>query len=134
MKSAPKSHVIFMSDGEPLSNSDIPSSFKEAHSITDEWNKEKGDYDPKWSFDCNYKLDFDGSLISISSRFYPPTQYYGEGWDGVVHFFFLGKALHNKKFKENTLSELRTVIENYISEFNFLEEIVKKAILEHENL
>lgn len=36
-------------------------------------NDKKEIYDePKWSWDCGFKLDFDGSLLSINSRFYPP--------------------------------------------------------------
>ena len=26
--------------------------------------------DPKWSWDCGFKLDFDGPLVHIESRFY----------------------------------------------------------------
>lgn len=72
---------------------------------------------PRWSFDCNFKLDYDGALLKISSRFYPPTLHYGPNWDGVVHVYLVGKEIDQKKFECTDLDELKIQVEAYVKTF-----------------
>ena len=82
-------------------------------------NEKKDDFDePKWSFDCGFKLDFDGSLLRISSRFYPPHKNSGDWWEGSVSVYFLGKEMLEKEFKENTLDELKDKVESFTNHYS----------------
>ncbi len=69
--------------------------------------------EPQWKFDCGKKLDFDGPLLSISSRFYPPPYNTHEGWQGQVTLFAVEQEICSKEFKCLTLNELRTQVETY---------------------
>jgi len=81
-------------------------------------NKDKEIHDePKWSWDCNFKLDFDGSFLSISSRFYPPILHYGEKWDGTLHVYLLGETIMEKKFECDTLEELQKEVEKFTNHY-----------------
>lgn len=73
--------------------------------------------EPFWSWDCNSKLDFDGPIISFSSRFYPPCEAYGPGWDGNVTVRLMAETIGQQAFKADTLLELRRMVENYKFEF-----------------
>lgn len=74
---------------------------------------------PLWRFDCGFKLDFDGPIFSISSRFYPPTKNYGERWDGKVHLNLFEKEVSIKSFDCETLEELKIKVEEYINQVAF---------------
>lgn len=81
-------------------------------------NKSKEIHDePEWSFDCNFKLDFDGSLLSISSRFYPPHYNKGDWWEGNVKVLFLGQELFKKGFKCDTLDDLKIEVEKFTKNY-----------------
>jgi hypothetical protein len=68
----------------------------------------------RWSFDCGFKLDYDGSILRISSRFYPPKTHYGSTWDGTVSLYLMGKEVKEKKFDCSTLDELKKQVEAYV--------------------
>ena len=81
-------------------------------------NEKKEIYDePKWSWDCNFKLDFDGSLLRVSSRFYPPHKNAGNWWEGNVTVNFLDTELLKKEFKCDTLDELKTEVERFTKHY-----------------
>ena len=81
-------------------------------------NQKKEIFDePKWEWDCNFKLDFDGSLLRISSRFYPPHKNAVNCWEGAVLVNFLGEELLRKEFKCDTLEELRTEVEKFTKHY-----------------
>ena len=81
-------------------------------------NEEKEIYNqPKWRWDCNFKLDFDGSLLSISSRFYPPHKNNGDWWEGNVTVNFLDTELLKKEFKCDTLDELKKEVEKFTKHY-----------------
>lgn len=109
-----------------------PKSYDEADQIELTLNsgESKEDWEgmsPRWSFDCGYKLDYDGPLISVSSRFYPPKTHYGPTWDGTVSIYFLDKTVSEKKFDCKTLDELKTQVDNYIE--NVKDSLEKKILL-----
>jgi len=106
---------MIFNGGEPLP--DCPESFEEADKWADSANKDKDEFhEPKWSFDCGFKLDFDGPIIDISSRFYPPKKHYGDGWDGTIIVIVMGKELTEEKIQANSLEELKNKAEKFIKE------------------
>ena len=82
-------------------------------------NEKKDIYDePKWSWDCGFKLDFDGSLLRVSSRFYPPHKNAGNWWEGHVLILFLDEEIMRKDFKCDTLDELKTEVEKFTKHYS----------------
>lgn len=74
--------------------------------------------EPKWEWDCGFKLDFDGSLLRISSRFYPPHKNAGDWWAGTVSVLFFDDNILEKKFKCNTLDELKDEVEKFVKHYS----------------
>ncbi len=94
-----------------------PSSWKDADEWQNNANEDKDKFqEPIWEFDCGFKLDFDGPLISVSSRFYPPKTHYGDKWDGTVTLCILKKEVCEKKFECSSLDELKNKVEDFIKE------------------
>lgn len=94
-----------------------PEDFDQFHQWIDTANKDKDEYyHPVWSGDCGYKLDFDGPIVSASSRFYPPKTHYGPTWDGTVTIYLYGKEVEKKSFDFPTFDELVKAVETYINE------------------
>ena len=104
---------MIFNGGNPLEG--CPDNFEQADSWADKANEEKTEYEPKWSFDCGFKLDFDGPIVNVSSRFYPPKTHYGPKWDGTVTVSILWKTAIEKKFECETLDELRVEVEKYMN-------------------
>ena len=73
----------------------------------------------KWSWDCGLKLDYDGDVCRISSRFYPPhksSDEYGK-YHGTITVM-IGDAIediHKHELEANTLDELQKLAEDYVS-------------------
>lgn len=105
--------VIIINGGNPLEG--CPKDWDKAREIEEQLNQGKEGDDIKWKFDCGFKLDFDGSLIRISSRFYPPKTHYGTTWDGTVSIFMMDREVAEKKFDCNSLSELKSQVESYVN-------------------
>ena len=94
-------------------------------------NNQKQIYDePKWSFDCGFKLDFDGSLLRVSSRFYPPYRNNGDWWEGCVKINLLDKEILKKEFKCSTLNQLKEEVELFTNQYT---EQVKIALVQISN-
>jgi hypothetical protein len=104
--------TIIFCGGNPIN--DCPTDWKNA----EEWAEKSNDNerDVKWSWDCGFKLDYDGSLVAVESRFYPPKTHYGPTWDGTVNIRVFGKDITKKEFDCTTLAELKTSVEAYIDE------------------
>jgi hypothetical protein len=100
-------------DKQPIKN--MPESWDEAYAMQAEMNEGRDEFsDPLWSWDCNFKLDFDGPLVQVSSRFYPPAQHYGPGWDGTMNLHITDDIVIEKKFECETLEELKKGVEGWI--------------------
>jgi len=123
-------HIIF-NGGDGID--DCPKDWDEAEKIQKEFNKP---YEDKygdiaygsihWRFDCGYKLDFDGGLVRVSSRFYPPKTGYGKGWDGNSTVYLLNKQIVEKEFKCDTLKQLKEQVDLFIKEMvDKIEETLK---------
>ena len=69
---------------------------------------------PKWSFDCGFKLDYDGGLLSVESRFYPPHMNNHDGWEGGVRINLLFDNLIEKTFKTDSLDDLKDQVEDFL--------------------
>ncbi len=106
--------TIILNGGNPLK--DCPKDWEEARTIEAKLNtgKDEDDPQPLWKFDCGFKLDYDGQLIGVCSRFFPPTTHNGPTWDGTVTISFLQKEICSKKFDCDTLEELHTQVEEYM--------------------
>ena len=105
---------IVINGGEPLEG--CPKSWDEAHKWEKQVNGNKEEIlDVVWKYDCGFKLDYDGGLLYISSRFYPPKEHYGETWDGTVTIYLAGNTINKKAFDCKTLEELRKQVEGYVS-------------------
>jgi hypothetical protein len=105
--------VMICNGGNPLEG--CPKDFKEADAWADAANENKNEHsEPKWSFDCGFKLDFDGPILNVSSRFYPPKTHYGPKWDGTVTVFLMGEEVLEKKFECDTLEQLKEEVEVYV--------------------
>lgn len=105
--------TIIINGGNPLPG--CPKSWDDANAWEEKANEDKEEHrEPCWSFDCGFKLDFDGPLLSISSRFYPPTTHGGSTWDGSVTVMLMGKDIEEKKFDCKTLDQLKIEVEQYV--------------------
>lgn len=82
-----------------------------------EANNGKRKEEPKWDWDCNFKLDFDGDLVYIESRFYPPTGHYGKKWDGKLKVYVLGNCVLEKEFECETLEQLKKEVESFTKHY-----------------
>jgi len=106
--------TIIVNGGNPLE--DCPTDWDKAREWIDEANEDK-ETEVKWSFDCGFKLDYDGALLEVASRFYPPKTHSGDTWDGTVTIMLFGHDLIEKKFDCKTLEELKKEVENYVNGF-----------------
>lgn len=110
--------TVIICGGDPLPG--CPESWDEAYAAQAKMNggisKEHDDYGdrPRWRFDCGFKLDFDGPLLDVSSRFYPPKSHYGATWDGGVAIHMFGQDIASKEFDCATLEELHAQVEAYV--------------------
>jgi len=103
--------TIIINGGNPLPG--CPTDWEQAKIIQKHLNKDK--ITPKWEFDCGFKLDCDGPIVEVSSRFYPPTTHGGSTWDGYVHIYFFGEEIEKKKFDCLSLEELQIQVGQYIN-------------------
>ena len=100
---------MIVNGGDPLG--DCPTNWDDANNWIDKANENQDYQCPEWSFDCGFKLDFDGPILSLSSRFYPPKTHYGPMWDGDVTIYLFGEEISRKPFKANTIDELKELLE-----------------------
>jgi hypothetical protein len=95
---------------------------KEMWDAAYKWQEEANEEDSliKWSWDCGLKLDYDGDVCCISSRFYPPhksSAEYGK-YSGTINVM-IGDGdeyIHEHKVEAETLDELKSLAEGYVSE------------------
>ena len=108
-----KNGTIIFNGGNPLKG--CPTDWEEAKLIIQKMNDGKTSNEPQWSFDCGFKLDYDGGLLSIGSRFYPPKTHYGATWDGSVYVYLRNETIEKKIFDCKTLEELKNQVDEYIN-------------------
>lgn len=80
-------------------------------------NSNKTDNEPKWSWDCGFKLDFDGDLLSIESRFYPPHKNSDDIWEGNLRIVLFDSEIMQKEFKNKTLDGLKKEVEIFVKHY-----------------
>jgi hypothetical protein len=108
-----KEFNIIINGGEPLEG--CPTDWDKAKAWEDYANQGREDGDrPSWQWDSGFKLDFDGPLLRVSSRFYPPKTHYGPMWDGDVTVYFIDQKITSKSFKCENLEALKIEVEKYI--------------------
>lgn len=106
--------TIIISGGNALK--DCPTDYDKANEWAEKANENIEYGEPEWSWDCGFKLDYDGGLINVSSRFYPPKTHQGNTWDGNVSISIGGKEIKRTAFDCETLEELKNEVENHIKE------------------
>ena len=103
--------------GEPLK--DCPTDWETAREwqrVVNEKAEEENDR-PKWAWDCGFKLDYDGPIVRISSRFYPPKTHYGAKWDGSVDVYIFDEKVLSKSFECENLEALRLEVESLVTHY-----------------
>lgn len=91
--------------------------WNKAYIMLNQFNEGKnGDYDPVWDFDVSFKLDYDGNIVSVNSRFYPPPKNVSGKWEGNVSILILGKTLVEKEFTADNIYSLKPIVEAYVEE------------------
>lgn len=73
--------------------------------------KQISEIEPHWSFDCGLKLDYDGGLLRVSSRFY---QTGNDIYDGSVSFIIGDTEVFNREFSSRHIDVLKTEVEKYV--------------------
>jgi hypothetical protein len=107
---------IIFNGGDPIK--DCPVDWPTAREWEDAANKgSKQSECPIWRFDCGFKLDFDGPIVSFESRFYPPKTHNRPKWDGSVRVLVLGKQVTEKAFRCETLQDLHTQVVAFRDEY-----------------
>lgn len=84
-----------------------------------EWEKLSNTEDAicQWSWDCGLKLDYDGDICRLSSRFYPPhksSASYGK-YHGTISVMIGDEYIHGHEVEAESLDILKTTVENYVS-------------------
>ena len=84
-----------------------------AQQWADKANEEKQiqEIEPRWSWDCGLKLDYDGGLIRVSSRFYQVNE---NIFDGSVSFLIGDATLFNREFSSRHIDNLKKDVEEYV--------------------
>ena len=93
---------------------------KEMWDAAYKWQEQANEDDKliKWSWNCGLKLDYDGDVCRVSSRFYPPhknSAEYGK-YDGTITVMIGDTDIREHKIEADTLDELQKLAENYVSE------------------
>lgn len=94
-----------------------PANFKEADLWAAVLNQDRDESaEATWSFDVGMKLDFDGPLISVISRFYPPGRHSSEGWSGEVTINLGALEIETREIKSDTIVALSEAAHAYVEE------------------
>lgn len=90
---------------------------KEMYEAAEEWRKESNLDDNlcQWSWDVGLKLDYDGNICTISSRFYPPHKNQAEhaNYSGSISVYVGDDEIHDHRIEAETLDELKKMAEEY---------------------
>jgi len=114
-------------------HSTIDQIWKVAPVFLDQLNNSNEDWLPQFSFDCNFKLDFDGALLNVSSRF---RRYYHEetnkfGWSGNVGIYNFDDEYENKIIdKEFDAPDIDSLNEQLTDYFNRMKAKLQPVIAE----
>ncbi len=92
---------------------------KEMWKAAYKWEKQANEGgDPiKWSWDCGLKLDYDGDICRISSRFYPPHKSHADymKYCGTITVMVFEDDVFELKIEAETLDELKIEVEKCVS-------------------
>lgn len=83
----------------------------------------------EWSWDFGLKLDFDGCLISVSSRFYPPHKSHADygRYSGTITIYSGEIDYAKKELEADTLDQLVVMAEDYVSSvFTTLDNLIRE--------
>jgi len=96
-----------------------------AQAWADKANKNKRHNEPKWIWGCGLNLDFDGDLLTISSRFYQQSE---DIFDGSVSFFLDdGMEVFRREFNSRDIDILKKDVEEYVqSVIDHIEQLLRK--------
>lgn len=69
--------------------------------------------EPNWSWDCGLKLDFDGGLLRVISRFYQSSN---DIFDGSVSFYIGDTEIFRREFSSRRIDILKKDVEEYVTD------------------
>jgi hypothetical protein len=90
--------------------------FAEAWAKVANGEKEKFTH-PLWNWDCGFKLDLDGPIVSLESRFYPPARNGTGLWNGGMRLRLLDEIVDQVEISAATLDELKVKADAQILKF-----------------
>ena len=101
----------------------------DAYKWSDKANDEKQieQIEPRWSWDCGLKLDFDGGLLRVSSRFYQEQE---DVFSGSVSFMINDDTIFEREFSCRHIDNLKKDVEMYV---NSVTNSVNKFLSENSN-
>lgn len=67
--------------------------------------------EPRWSWDCGLKLDYDGGLLRVCSRFYQDRE---DIFNGSVSFYIGDAELFNREFSSKHIDVMKEEVEKYV--------------------
>ena len=70
-------------------------------------------FEANWSWDCGFKLDFDGGLLRTCSRFYQERE---NCFSGSVTFLIGDDEVFSREFSCRCLDVLKDDVEKYVDE------------------
>jgi hypothetical protein len=88
--------------------------WNEAKECAENANSEKQiqEIEPRWSWDCGLKLDYDGGLLRVSSRFYQADN---NIYNGSVSFLIGDETLFDREFSCRHIDVLKADVETYVA-------------------
>jgi len=115
--------IIIINGGDPLPG--CPQNWDDAYKWEEKANADREEFEgPTWKWDCGFKLDYDGPLLRVSSRFYPPKTHYGPKWDGYITVLLGNEEILSKEIETDTLDELKLAAEKFVD--RYMIELVSK--------
>jgi len=110
--------TIIFNGGSPLQG--CPKTFEEHIEWVEKANTGKDEdciHQPMWGTDCGFKTDYDGPLVYVSSRFYPPKSHYGPKWDGAISIMLFDDEIIRQEIEADSFEDLVKKTESFVQSF-----------------
>lgn len=85
---------------------------QQAEKWIEEANNTEPNYNMEWSWDCGLKLDYDGPLVRVSSRFYNNKK---NIFEGSVSFYIGDECMFTREFTSRQIDVLRDDVREFVA-------------------